>query len=113
MGVGSASEFEAMIEVVVRALLSGQRDARLFVRDLVAAHPDARPMDIVYVLVMAAGTVEALLAAPAIALAAQDCWRMAGLFAVDLWMMERMGLPRARAGDVMAYWQAHDRFFLD
>ncbi|MCB6177739.1 hypothetical protein LHP98_06295 [Rhodobacter sp. Har01] len=113
MGVATASELEAMIECVVRALLSGQQDGRLFVRDLVQSRPAAAPLDIVYVLVMAAGTVEALLASPAITGAAQDCWRMAGLVGVDLWMMERLGLPRDTTADLMAYWSTHDRYFLD
>lgn len=115
MGVGGASDLEALIEFVVRALLSGQRDARLFVRDLVEAHPEVGALDIVYVLAMSAGTVEAELAGPEIAAAAQDCWRMAGLVGVDIWMMDRMGRPQraATAADLMAYWREHDHFFLD
>lgn len=113
MGVRTASDLEAMIELVVRGLLSGQQDGRHAVRALVEARPEAAPLDIVYVLVMAAGSVEALLASPVITVAAQDCWRMAGLVGVDLWMMQRLGLPHATAADLQAYWQGHDRFFLD
>lgn len=104
---------EAMTERVVEALLSGQQDLRPMVRDLVESWPDVPPLEIAFVLSLSAGTVEALLAGPQIERAAQHCWRMAGLISVDLRMMQAAGLAADRAADLLAYWQAHDRFFLD
>ncbi|MDR7126173.1 hypothetical protein [Pseudotabrizicola sp. 4114] len=102
-----------LIETAVRVLLSDERDTKGLVRHLVTGWPEASALQIIHVLVMAAGAVEHMLAAPAATEAAQDAWRMAGLVGVDLRMMEHLALPRDTAGDLLAYWLAHDRFFLD
>lgn len=103
---------EEIIEVAVRALLSNEQDMRALVRSLVAHWPEAKALQVINALAMAAGTVEHMLASPDTKQCAQDCWRMAGLVGVDLWMMHCMDLPTDTAADLMAYWLAHDRFFL-
>ncbi|RGP38688.1 hypothetical protein D1012_00730 [Pseudotabrizicola alkalilacus] len=111
MSVGISDE--DLIEMAVRALLSEEQDVRSLVGQLATRWPDAPALQIIHVLAMTAGTVEHMLAAPAAKLAAQDAWRMAGLVGVDLCMMEYLALPHETAGDLLAYWLTHDRFFLD
>ncbi len=103
---------EEMIEAVVTVLLSDKQDMRGLVGQLVTRWPDASALQIIHVLALSAGSVEHMLAGPGAAQAAQDAWRMAGLVGVDLRMMEHLALPRDTAADLLAYWLAHDRFFL-
>lgn len=103
---------EEMIEAVVHILLSDKQDMHGLVSQLVTRWPDASALQIIHVLAMSAGSVEHMLAGPAVAQAAQDVWRMAGLVGVDLRMMEHLALPRDTAADLRAYWLVHDRFFL-
>lgn len=108
---GSVAD-EEMIEAAVRVLLSEEQDLRGLVRHLVTYWPNASALQIIYVLAMAAGSVEHMLTGPKATLCAQDTWRIAGLVGVDLCMMERLALPHETAADLMAYWLVHDRFFL-
>ena len=106
------SDDEVQIEFAMRFLLADSQEPRTLVAALVYAWPTTSTLQIIYVLTITAGTIEHMLAGPEIAHTAQELWRMAGLVAVDLYMMELMGLPRNTAADLLAYWQAHDGFFL-
>ena len=103
---------EDLIEATVTVLLTHRQDMRSLVCHLVTHWPEASALQIIHVLAMSAGSVERMLAGPEVAQAAQDAWRMAGLVGVDLRMMEHMALPRDTAADLLAYWLAHDPFFL-
>ncbi|NEX46240.1 hypothetical protein [Pseudotabrizicola algicola] len=103
---------EEMIETAIGALLSQKRDARVLVGQLVSRWPEVSALQVIYVLAMSAGSLEHMLSGPEVALAAQEAWRMAGLVGVDLHMMEHLALPHQTAGDLLAYWLAHDGFFL-
>lgn len=103
---------EVQIEFAMRALLTDQQDPRRLVSALVQGWPDAPALQTVYVLGICAGTIEHMLAGPDNTRIAQEVWRMAGLVGVDLYMMGLMGLPQDSAADLLAYWQAHDRYFL-
>ena len=103
---------EELIEAIVTVLLSDTQDLQTLVGQLVTRWPTASALQIIHGLAMSAGAVEQMLAGPVAAQAAQDAWRMAGLVGVDLRMMEQLDLPHETAGDLLAYWQAHDRFFL-
>jgi hypothetical protein len=37
---------------------------------------------------------------------------VAALLGADLYLMQAMGLPTQTGADMLAYWQAQDRFFL-
>ena len=109
--VGAVSD-EDLIEAAVRVLLSDEQDMRGLVCHLVETWPEAEALQVISAVAMAAGTVEHMLAGPDTMQAAQDAWRMAGLLGVDLYMMQRLGLPHATARDLQAYWLVHDPFFL-
>ena len=104
---------DELIELAVRALLDKPGQARLLVRDLVLGRPDLPALDLIYILAMAAGSLEGTFAGPDVERASQDAWRMAGLIGTDLSMMRHLGLPHDTAADLLAYWKVHDRFFLD
>jgi hypothetical protein len=103
---------EDLIEAVIQGLLVDTADLRGLVRHLVETWPDADALQVISAVAMAAGTVEHMLAGPAATRAAQDAWRMSGLLGVDLYMMQRLGLPHGTARDLQAYWRVHDPFFL-
>lgn len=101
------------IEYVVRVLVTGQGDLRRMVRRLAEDWPDEPALDLVHVIAVATGSLEGTLAGRGIMRATREAWRMAALVGVDLAMMRRLGLPHDTGADLLAYWKAHDRFFLD
>lgn len=107
-------EIDDMTGFAIERLMASSDSWRSVVRDMVARAPDAPPMELVLALVSAAEAIAGLFGpnGPAREAAAQG-WRLAALLALDIHAMERMGHPNARAADCLAYWRAHDRFFLD
>ncbi len=101
------------IEYVVRVLVTGQGDLRRMVRRLAEDWPDEPALDIIHIIAVTAGSLEGTLSGGAIMRATREAWRMAGLIGVDLAMMRRLGLPHDTGANLLAYWKAHDRFFLD
>lgn len=110
VGVGGVDD---RIEFVIQVLFTGQGDLRRMVRHLAEDWPDDPALDIIHVIAMAAGNLECILSGEDLQRAAGEAWRMAALVGVDLAMMARLGLPHQTGADLMAYWKAHDRFFLD
>jgi len=112
-GVRVMSDDEVQIEFAMRFLLADRQEPRSLVAVLASRWPATQALQLVYVLSITAGTIDHMLSGPENALIAQELWRMAGLLGVDLYMMGLMGLPHDTAADILAYWQVHDRFFLD
>lgn len=106
------SDDEVQIEFAMRLLLAERQEPRALVQALAAGWPASPALQMIYVLSITAGTIDHMLAGPENALISQELWRMAGLLGVDLYMMGLMGLPGDTVADLLAYWQAHDRFFL-
>ncbi|MBN2906588.1 MAG: hypothetical protein JXJ18_07765 [Rhodobacteraceae bacterium] len=104
---------DPLTEFAIETLLATPEGWRAVVRDAAARWPDTAPLGIVFALVSAAAEIEATFAhgSPARE-AAGHGFRVAGLLAGDLYAMEALGLPRARAGDLFGYWRGHDPFFL-
>ncbi len=103
---------DEMIEHAVRFMLDGGQDARVLVRSLIARWPEITPLQIIFVMSMAAGGAEHMIAGKTCCAFAHDVWRMASLVGVDLYVMERMNLPRDTSADLIAYWKTNDPFFL-
>ena len=101
------------VEFVVQVLVTGQGDLRRMVRHLAEDWPQEPALDILHIIAMAAGNLECTLSGEDLRRSAAEGWRMATLVGVDLAMMVRMGLPHQTGADLLAYWKAHDRFFLD
>lgn len=107
------SDDEDQIEFAMRFLLTNRQEPRRVVSALAREWPQMRALQLIYVLSITAGTIDHMLAGAEHNRIAQELWRMAGLVGVDMYMMGLMGLPCDHAADLMAYWQVHDRFFLN
>lgn len=75
--------------------------------------PDVPILDVVLAIATGCDAVEAMFGrhGPSGERAGQ-AWRMAALLATDLRAMQALGLPAARAADLLAYWRLHDAYFL-
>ncbi|MBS0574601.1 MAG: hypothetical protein JSS08_15265 [Proteobacteria bacterium] len=101
------------VHFAIGRLLGAPEGWRPLVREMVARWPDAAPGEIIFTIVSAATEIEATFAPGSPAREAADHgWRLAALVGTDLYAMEAIGLPRARAADLAAYWQI-DPFFRD
>lgn len=105
---------DAMTEFAIERLLLGPGGWRGVVREMAARWPDAPPMEMVLALAAAAEAIAGLFgpAGPAREGATQ-AWRLATLLSLDIYVMGEAGHPNARAEDCVAWWRAHDRYFLD
>lgn len=103
-----------MTEFAIAGLLAAPDGWRSLVREIAARWPDVPPLEICFVLVSAAEAISGLIAAddPSQDAGAQ-AWRLAALLSADLYAMEQLGLPRARAADLFGYWKDHDSYFID
>lgn len=108
-GVGA---FDDLTEVAVHFLLAKQGEVRLLPHALAKAGPDRPALELVFTLSVAAGSIQQVLQGEALSPRAAEAWRVAALVGADLYMMQLLGLPTHTAADLLAYWQAHDRFFL-
>ncbi|TCO72002.1 hypothetical protein [Rhodovulum euryhalinum] len=110
---GSEDDSDGLTEFALEMLLSSPEGWRRFARDAAARWPATPPLAIVFALVNASAQIEAIFGEGSPArIAAQSGFRVAGLISADLYAMETLGLPRARAADLTAYWRAHDDYFL-
>lgn len=104
---------DSLTEFALERLLSTPEGWRAMIREAVARWPDSPPLAIVFATVNASAQIEAIFSEGSPSRqAAQNGFRLAGLLSADLYAMEALGLPRARAADVMQYWKAHDDYFL-
>lgn len=108
-GVGSSDE---LTEFAIHFLLTGQGDGRRMANALVTRFPQRAALEIIYAMSVAAGSIESVLLGADSSERAVQLWRMAALVAVDLFMMQNLGLPTDTAADLGAYWLVYDRFFL-
>jgi hypothetical protein len=104
--------YDDLTEFAVHFLLARQGEVRLLPHALAKSWPDRPPLELVFTLSVAAGSIQHLLQGEDLSPRAAEAWRMAALLGVDIYMMQTMDLPSARAADLLTYWQAHDRFFL-
>lgn len=110
---GPEDDPDGLTEFALETLLSNPEGWRRFARDAAARWSTSPPLAIVFALVNASAQIEAIFAdgSPARS-AAQHGFRIAGLISADLYAMDTLGLPRAQAADLTAYWRAHDEYFL-
>lgn len=106
------SNIDEVCEFAINFLLTGQGDGRRLAVALAERGPRRPPLDIAFVLALAAASIEEVLASPQLALAAADAWRTAALVGVDLHMMQQQGLPHRDCADLLRYWRTVDGYFL-
>lgn len=105
---------DAMTEFAIERLLSAPGGWRGVVREMATRWPDAPPMEMVFALVAAAEAIAGLFGPTGPAReAATQAWRLAALLSLDVHVMGGAGHPNGRAADCVAWWRAHDRYFLD
>ncbi len=104
--------FHDLSEFAIDFLLTGRGDGRALAFALVQGWPQFPALDVIFAMSLAAGGIEQTLAGEESVAQAMNTWRMAALVGVDLSMMRKLGLPTDTSADLMAYWQAHDQFFL-
>lgn len=103
-----------MAERVITALCEDGYVARDLPLALARGWPDAPILDLVLAIATGCDAVETMFGRTGPSgHRAQDAWRVATLLATDLRAMQALGLPRARAADLLEYWRSHDPYFLD
>ncbi|ARC89614.1 hypothetical protein B5V46_13890 [Rhodovulum sp. MB263] len=111
--VSKANPSESLTEFALESLLASPEGWRSFARDSVFDWPDVPPLALIFALVNASAQIEAIFSegSPARS-AAQTGFRLAGLLSADLYAMQSLGLPHARAADFSDYWHSSDPYFL-
>ncbi|MBL3571305.1 hypothetical protein DSD19_15895 [Rhodovulum sp. BSW8] len=105
---------EGLTEFALESLLASPEGWRSFARESVAVWPNSRPLAVIFALVNASAQIEAIFSEGSPArTAAQNGFRLAGLLSADLYAMQSLGLPHARAADFAAYWHSSDPYFLN
>lgn len=113
VSVPKADPAEKLTEFALEALLASPEGWRSFARDSVFDCPDAPPLALIFALVNASAQIEAIFSEGSPArTAAQNGFRLAGLLSADLYAMQSLGLPHARAADFSDYWHSSDPYFL-
>ncbi len=102
-----------LAEFAIDFLLSGRGSARALTRELAIRWPNHPALEYVLVLSLAANGIESTLSGEQADRLAHETWQMAALLGVDLYDAQALGLPHRTGADLMRYWQAHDRFFLN
>ena len=108
----SVGTFDDLTEFAVHFLLAKQEEVRLLPHALVKRSPDSAALELIYILSVAAGSIQQVLQGDSVSPRATEAWRVAALMGADLHIMQLMGLPSKTAADLLGYWQAQDRFFL-
>jgi len=104
---------ERLTRVALETLLRSGDGWRRVVREMAETAPDATPPQMIFALVSAAATIEEMFAQGSPSRAAADsALRLAALLGADLYAMEMLGVKRGTAADMLAYWRAHDPWFL-
>lgn len=104
--------FDDLTEFAVHFLLARQGDVRLLPYTLIKRWPDRPALEMIYTLSMAAGSIQQVLQGDDLSPRAAEAWQVAALLGADFYLMQAMGLPTQTGADMLAYWQAQDRFFL-
>ncbi|AMY70844.1 hypothetical protein [Frigidibacter mobilis] len=104
---------DAITRRAIETLLNGPGGWRPLARNLVAAWPDAPPLELVFAIVSAAEAIETMFAPGSPALAGAEAgYKVAALLGVDLFAMQSLGLPHHTAADFTSYWHADPWFRL-
>ncbi|MBD3786109.1 MAG: hypothetical protein IE922_03945 [Sphingomonadales bacterium] len=105
------AEGERRVGYAIERLLAPDEAWRGLVREMVALWSDEPPLEIGFSIVSAAAAIEASFApgGPSHDAAATG-YRLAALISVDVYAMQILEMPRARAADLLAYWEI-DPFF--
>lgn len=102
-----------MTERVVETLCAEDVPVRSLPGILVKAWPDAAVLDLVLAIATGCDAVESMFGKEGVSGArAREGWQVAALLATDLRAMQAIGVAHGRAWDLLAYWQAHDPYFL-
>lgn len=100
-----------LTEFAINCLLSGA-GARSLPLALVQRKPDLPMLELTLIITLSASSIESMFDSPQMLSLACETWRMAALVGIDIHMMQQLGMPAARAADLLRYWQAEDGFFL-
>ena len=106
------SDLEAIIEVAADYLLIERRDVSALPNHLSLLFPDCPPLELTLCLATLADLSETQLALHAPKGLPLDLWRIASLIAVDVLVMQTLGLPWASSRDLRAYWKVYEPYFL-
>lgn len=108
------TRLDRMIAQAAAHLVQEPDCARTLPLALIRSEPHAPALEIVVALCSAAAALEGFFATGGpVRQAAAECWRMAALLAADIHAARCLDLPHASGQDLLAYWERHDRFFLD
>ncbi len=107
------SPLDRIIERIAQEVSRNPGSVRRIPALICRESPDTPVMDLVIALSSAARALEGYFAEGGPAHHdAMDCWRMAALLACDVHAAACMSLPHRTARDILAYWHAHDPYFL-
>lgn len=109
---GATAKFDEICEFAINFLLTAQGDAKRLAVRLAERCPETPVLELVFVLSIAAASLEEVFAGREVAGLAADAWRVAALLGVDLHMMQRRGLPSLNCADLQHYWRTFDGYFL-
>ena len=93
-------DYDTLVEFAIRHLLQEAGHAMTLAPALARKWPEAQPLDLLLVMALAADSIETTLAGDQATRAAQDVWRMATLFAVEVLALQAEGAPTGRAADL-------------
>ncbi len=110
---GALEAGDELAEFAIDFLLTGRGTARQLVCALAQRWPAQPALEYVLILSLAANAIESTWSGAESGRLACDTWRMAALVGVDLFDAQSMGLPHHTGHDLVAYWRAHDPFFLN
>ena len=110
----SMDRIDQMTEFAVAVLLAQGDGWRRVVRDLAIRWPETPALELVVALSSAAEAIgDLFLPTDSARSPAGMAWRLAALVACDIHAAQRLGYRCDTAADLLAYWQAEDRYFLD
>ena len=109
-----ADRIDQMTEFVLATLMANGDGWRRVVRGLATRWPEAPALEMVVALSAAAEALgDLFLPTDSAGSPTPVAWRLAALVACDIHMAQRSGRRCDTAGDLLAYWRAEDRYFLD
>ncbi len=95
-------DYDTLVEFAIRHLLQEAGRATTLAPALARSWPEARPLDLLLVMALAADSIETTLAGDQATRAAQEVWRVATLFAVEVLALQAEGAPGSGAADLAA-----------
>ncbi len=106
--------FDQMIEHTIECLFDTKTSNRAVVRDLVRLWPQIQILDVTFVLVAAANSVDSWFAKGSPSREQSTAaYKMAALVSLDYYVMQSLKMPCGSAADLQAYWTKCDGYFLN